>query len=322
MKSSPLKRYFSILEGKAKPKYLIAKRTHAEKPRNLEDAWKKHEKALEGKSDGEFSLLGLKSYISEKILESCIFCERRCKVDRRKKLGFCRVGKDSFVSSAFVHLGEEAELVPSGTIFFSGCNFECCFCQNWEISQDPKGGYLWTPQMIAAWVSGMRNGIRNVNFVGGEPTPNLHNILNSLLLLEADLPVVWNSNMYMSEESMRLLDGVVDLFLGDFKYGNDGCAERFSGAENYFEVVSRNHLLASKSSDLLIRHLLLPGHAECCSKPILKWIRKNLGPGTRVNIMDQYKPEYKAKGEMGRTLRKEEYDEVVGYAKRIGLLNL
>ncbi len=303
---------------------MLTKKKLAERPRGLTDAWKKHSKAMSGwvKGPGGISLLALKSYISGKLTESCVFCEHRCKVNRAKKTGTCGVGKDSFVSSAFVHLGEEPELVPSGTIFFSGCNFSCSFCQNWEISQDPKGGYKWTPEMIASWITGMRNGIANVNLVGGEPTPHLHNIIGSLLLLEAKLPIIWNSNMYMSEETMSLLDGIVDVYLADFKYGNDKCAKELSGASNYFSVVSRNHLLAQKGSELLIRHLVLPGHVECCSKPVLSWIRENLGPRVRVNIMGQYSPKHKASGDLRKGIRREEFEEAVGYAKGIGLKSL
>ncbi|MFH1471223.1 MAG: radical SAM protein [Candidatus Micrarchaeota archaeon] len=322
MTRSPLAHYFAVLGGKEEPHYLISKRTRAKKPRNLEDAWVKHAESLAGTEEGEFSLLGLKSYIAEKIIESCTFCEHKCKVNRQKKRGFCNISKDSYVSSAFVHLGEEPELVPSGTIFFSGCNLRCSFCQNWDISTNSEDGYKWSPEMLASWVSGMRNGIANVNFVGGEPSPHLGTIINALLLLEAKIPIVWNSNMYMSEETMSLLGGIVDLYLSDFKYGNDSCAEELSGVKNYFSVVSRNHLLANKQSNLLIRHLVLPGHIECCSKPILDWIAKNLGPETRVNIMDQYRPEHKANGKIGRRLSRGEHLQVVKYAKKIGLRNL
>lgn len=321
-KDSPLRDYTAILEGKSRARYLACKKTPSEKPRNLPDAWKEHGQKRADNDAPSYSLLELKSYIAEKLLSSCTFCEHRCKVNRRKELGFCKVGKDSFVSSAFVHLGEEPELVPSGTIFFSGCNFHCCFCQNWEISQDSKSGYRWNPEMIATWINGMRNGIRNVNLVGGEPTPHLHTILRSLLLLDVNLPIIWNSNMYMSDEAMSLLDGVIDLYLSDFKYGNDDCAEANSGAKNYFSIVARNHLRAHKDSELLIRHLVLPGHSECCSKPVLEWVEKNLGPSTRVNLMGQYKPEYKAKAGLGQKLDRKEYDGVARFAKEIGLNNL
>jgi putative pyruvate formate lyase activating enzyme len=99
--------------------------------------------------------------------------------------------------------------------------------------------------------------------------------------------------MYMSRETMELLDGVIDLYLADFKYGNDQCAARLSSVDRYFEVVSRNNILASKQADMIVRHLMLPGHLECCTLPVLDWLAKNV-PGSAVNIMGQYHPAHRA----------------------------
>ena len=132
-----------------------------------------------------------------------------------------------------------------------------------------------------------------MNFVGGDPTPNLPYILKTMKLSKENIPVIWNSNFYMSEDAMKLLDGFVDLYLSDFKYGPSDCAEKLSGVSNYWNIVTRNHLIAKKSGDMIIRHLVLPDHVECCSKPILKWISKNLGNETVVNIMGQYRPVYR-----------------------------
>ncbi|MFH1448657.1 MAG: radical SAM protein [Candidatus Micrarchaeota archaeon] len=312
-----MKRYLSILRGEEQPRYLITKRTPAEKPKSLKDAWKKHG-LPNSQTTPKYSLLNLKSYIANELMHSCIFCEHRCMVDRTEQTGFCGVGAQSNISSAFVHLGEEPELVPSGTIFFSGCTFRCCFCQNYDISQNPGNGRPRSPEAIADMITGMAGNICNVNFVGGDPTPNLHTILASLELLTLQIPIVWNSNMYLSEEAMQLLDGVVDVYLTDFKYGNNGCAKKLSRIENYFPIISRNHLLANRNSELLIRHLVLPGHVECCTKPILKWIKKNLGPRVRINIMDQYRPEYKADG---RRLTQEEFRGAIEFSQQIGLTN-
>ena len=136
---------------------------------------------------------------------------------------------------------------------------------------------------------------RNVNWVGGDPIPNVPFILTVLRAIDSQRPrpQVFNSNMYMTEEVMRLLDGVVDLFLADFKYGNDECAERLSRVKGYFGVVSRNHRLAAQQAELIVRHLVLPGHVDCCSIPVLDWLREDLGP-VRVNVMDQYRPQYRA----------------------------
>jgi putative pyruvate formate lyase activating enzyme len=134
------------------------------------------------------------------------------------------------------------------------------------------------------------DGALNVNFVGGDPTPNLHTIIDAMNQLDINVPMLWNSNMYCSEETMRILADVIDIWLPDFKYGNDKCAIRLSKAPRYFEVVSRNHEFAQSNGDMIIRHLVLPNHLECCTKPVLIWISKHC-PRALVNIMGQYHPD-------------------------------
>jgi putative pyruvate formate lyase activating enzyme len=255
---------------------------------------------------------------AEEILSSCRLCERRCGVDRTSgERGFCRV-LESRVSSEFLHYGEEPELVPSYTIFFSGCTFSCVFCQNWDISQNPAGGVYIKPETLASMINGVS--ARNVNWVGGEPTPNLPYILRVLTHVKKNIPQVWNSNMYLTEEAMTLLDGVMDVYLTDFKYGNDACALKYSNAPKYWEIITRNHLEARRQAEVLVRHLVLPGHVECCTKPVLAWIAGNL-PNVRVNVMDQYRPEYEAREfpEIARKLDRNEYKEAIEYGKKLRL---
>lgn len=269
--------------------------------------------------------LDSKIEMAEEIVQSCIFCERKCRVNRKiGELGFCGVGYESRVASAFIHMGEEHFFIPSGTIFFSGCNSRCVYCQNWDISQYPKNGEIWTPEKIASWIEKNKEFVKNVNFVGGEPTPNLHNILKALKISKVDLPIIWNSNFYMSEKAMELLSGVVDVYLSDFKYWSNRCAMKYSSLPNYQEIVTRNHLIAANDSEIVIRHLVLPGHVECCSKPILDWIKKNLGEKVVLNVMSQYRPMYLANKypEINRKITRGEYEEVVRYAKKIGIMNL
>lgn len=272
------------------------------------------------------NLLDLKYAIAKKMMDSCNLCERNCAVNRnRGELGFCGVGKEPRISSMFMHFGEEPELVPSGTIFFSGCNFNCAYCQNWEISQYPDSGRIYAPEEVAEWIRAvMETGTRNVNFVGGEPTPDLAFVIDVLRHCEANIPVIWNSNMYMSMDAMRVLDGMVDVFLVDFKYGNDDCAAALSHVWNYTDIIARNVRIANESAELLLRHLVLPNHMECCSKPILQWTRANLDPNTRVNLMNQYAPLYHAgqHHEIARRVSRREYDEAVSFAKGLGLNNL
>ncbi|KXB03358.1 hypothetical protein AKJ48_03955, partial [candidate division MSBL1 archaeon SCGC-AAA261O19] len=217
------------------------------------------------------------------------------------------------------------ELVPSYTIFFSGCPFKCQFCQNWDISQNPQNGVEVSPQTLASSAStGRREGARNVNWVGGDPIPNLHNILAALNNCKVNIPSVWNSDMYLTIEGMKLLFGTQDIYLTDLKYGNNDCALKYSKIPNYWEIVPRNHRLAAADAELIIRHLVLPGHVECCTRPILEWIVDNLGSMTRVNLMNQYRVCYRANEyeEINRPITAEEFKKAKEIAQEVGLENV
>lgn len=344
-----LERYFAVMKDELPARFRIAKRVPVsigEEPEE-KDLWRAHERGLkkyrkllseidDGKAQFEdletpkYSLLDLKADIARQILESCHFCERRCNVNRiEDETGVCGVGERSRVSSEFMHHGEESELVPSYTIFFSGCTFHCQFCQNWDISQNPQNGVEVSPQALANSAStGRRESARNVNWVGGDPTPNLHNVLAALNRCKVNVPSVWNSNMYLSMEGMKLLFGTQDVYLTDLKYGNSDCALKYSKIQNYWEIVPRNHRLAAADAELIIRHLVLPGHVECCTRPILEWIVNNLSTNVRLNIMGQYRPcgnvskhpdEYP---ELNRRPTSEEMEQAYQIARELGLENL
>ncbi|MBU7030952.1 MAG: radical SAM protein [Theionarchaea archaeon] len=282
-----LEHYHAVTHRSVPPHYSVTRGTliQADCTDSVENVWKAHDAQV----SGSVSLLEVKIEIARRIFTHCEYCERRCGVNRRKEVGNCGV-RESKIASEFAHYGEERVLIPSHTIFFSGCNFHCVYCQNWDISQVPCGRWIPPGQMASRIES--RN-LRNMNFVGGDPTPNLGYILEVLDACSAPIPVVWNSNMYLTEESMKLLDGVTDVYLTDFKYGNDRCAEELSKVKNYWEIITRNHSLAQKNADLIIRHLVLPDHLECCTYPILEWISGHLEDAA-VNVMFQYRPEYKA----------------------------
>lgn len=268
--------------------------------------------------EGGENLLTKRRKEAQQILSHCEFCEWKCGVNRYEDVGICRVPVKPRISSFFVHYGEESIIIPSFTIFFSGCNFQCVFCQNWDISQIIVGEYI-EPKKMAKIIEEKR-GIRNVNWVGGEPTPNLHYVLEVLENLNRNIPQIWNSNMYVSEKAMKLLEGVIDIYLTDFKYGNDSCAMKYSKVKNYVEIVKRNHLLAYRSGEVLIRHLVMPNHIECCTKRILDWIADNL-PDAVLNLMAQYHPDYISYKfpEINRRLETEEYLEAYRYAKELNI---
>jgi putative pyruvate formate lyase activating enzyme len=340
-----LARYFAIVQNKKTAKFLIAKKVATEfgGDDSIEALWKLHDHCtqeflnIERQIDGgiidfnavplpEKSYLDLKVKIAEKMLECCHFCSRRCGVNRlANRLGYCGCGKAMSVSNIFAHLGEEPELVPSGTIFTMGCTMRCRHCQNWTISQWKEAPTAFTPKELAREVENLRlEGCRNINLVGGEPTPWLKHWLETFEHVGVNIPIVWNSNSYYTQETARLLAGFVDVYLLDFKYGPADCAERISDSQNYWDACTRNHLKTKKYGELLIRVLVLPGHLDCCAKPILKWIADKIGAKTRVNVMFQYRPEWRAYElpELGRKLTRTEMEKALQLAKKAGLKNL
>jgi len=320
-----LSKYFEILEENIPAKYQNCKYIPVEfnTDNSLKILWEKHDSALKNiklsEVKPEQSLLDLKIEIANRIFQNCCFCERRCNVDRREQSGNCGV-KQPGVASEFLHIGEESVLVPSHTIFFSGCTFHCVFCQNWDISQFNTGLYVEPLKLASVIAERKAQGSRNVNWVGGDPTPNVLYILQTLKELNVNIPQVWNSNMYCSLETMKLLQGVIDVYLTDFKYGNDRCAKRLSKVENYLEVVERNHKTAYSNGEVIVRHLVMPNHVECCSKPIIRWISENI-PECVVNIMAQYRPEYHAYeyDDISRHVSAEEVLEVKEYADELNI---
>ncbi len=331
-----LSRYFEVMKDRRPSQFLISRLLPVDFKKDLllPELWEIHDKAMElfyEKLAGidsikelsppvESSLLVLKGAIADRILESCIFCERRCGANRRKKeLGNCRCEAVSHYSAEFLHYGEEPELVPSHTIFFTGCNFSCVYCQNWEISTSPQSGISILPEELVRIITLRRAyGSRNANFV--TPTPHTHIILKILNALKINIPVVWNSNMYYSQEIAKLLEGVVDVYLGDFRYGNDECAWKYSNVKDYWNVVTRNFEKAYERGEILLRQLVLPGHVECCTRPIVKWTQEHI-PEARFNLMFQYRPNYRAYEypETNRGLSPEEMRRALDIVKESGL---
>jgi putative pyruvate formate lyase activating enzyme len=233
--------------------------------------------------------------MARQVYRRCSLCERRCGVDRAAgQRGFCDATSEARVYRSRVECGEELELIPSQLLYLSGCNLRCTFCIGEANAFDPQRGQLLTSRLLAeAIAAGRRQAARNVQWVGGEPTVHLPAILAAMAGCRCELPVVWKSNFYGTMEAFALLDGIVDVYVADFKFGNDACARELAGVEGYIAVVTRNLLLAAHGARLIVRHLLLPGHLECCYRPIVDWMRRHL-PAAPLRIMTGYLPRWRA----------------------------
>ncbi|MFB0504006.1 MAG: radical SAM protein [Candidatus Bathyarchaeia archaeon] len=339
-----LARYFAVMQDDRPAKFIIAKKLPAEfgEEQSLSQLWQTHDRlteefyrlqgdidicegSLDEMEEPDRSYLDLKIEIANRMLERCHFCTRRCGVNRQDgELGYCRCGSQISVSSMFGHMGEEPELVPSGTIFTLGCTLRCLHCQNWTISQWIEDGEVYSTKRLALSVERLRkDGCRNVNLVGGEPTPWLQQWLEAFKHVNVNVPVVWNSNSYYSDETAKLLAGFADVYLLDFKYGSNECAKRISDAPLYWDVCTRNHLYGKKYGELIIRVLVLPEHLECCTKVLLNWMARNLGKDVRTNVMFQYRPEWRAQEvpELSRRLTRSEMERSMELAREAGLAN-
>ena len=277
------------------------------------------------------------------IMERCQLCPRRCGVNRLKGMsGFCGAPGATLVVSAFhPHFGEERPLVGnggSGTIFLTHCNLRCVFCQNWEISQLGRGIERNIDELAEMMLGLQKIGCHNINLV--TPTHYSAPILKALDIAAETglrLPIVYNTSGWERLEILKLLDGIVDIYLPDFKYwDSDMSAKYSSGAESYPEIAREAILemhrqvgVAKPAKDgimqrgLMIRHLVMPNNTSGSEK-IMEWIAENLPKDTYVNIMAQYNPVYKAYDypEISRRITSEEYEKVVKRAQEMGLTNL
>ncbi len=285
-----------------------------------------YENILKGRILPKFRKANLKDKLSfcYSILDSCNLCERKCGTKRLEEKGYCKVRASMKIFGADTHMGEESEIIPSATIFFSGCTLRCLYCQNAPESLEPEKGFEWNEEAAAKWIEKkFEEGCKNVNFVGGEPTPYIYNIIKTLSMCKRNIPVIYNSNGYYSEIAGEVLNDIVDLYLLDLKYFSNDCAKRLSDADNYTKVLARNILKANQAGEILIRMLILPGHIECCAKRGLEWIKSNLGNNANINIMGQYRPCFNATiaKELRKPLKPSEYKEVLNHAEKIGLRN-
>ena len=277
-------------------------------------------------------------------LEDCRACPRSCRVNRLEgKWSACKTGRYAVVSSAFPHFGEEDCLRGwngSGTIFFGHCNLRCAFCQNWDISQALRPGAavegMPPGQMARVMLALQDQGCHNINLVTPEHVvPQVVEALTLAIELGLDLPVVYNTSAYDALSSLELMDGLVDVYMPDFKYWCRASSRAYLKAEDYPDVAraairQMHRQVGPLETDagglarrgVLLRHLVMPGGIGQ-TRAILEWVATELGPDTYVNLMDQYRPAGRVgpeqHPELDRRVTSEEWREAVGIARQLGL---
>ena len=250
------------------------------------------------------------------------FSLRTCAATGR---GVCRVGLESYIASEMLHMGEEELLRPAHAIFFSGCTATCSFCTAARFAFHPTYGVVVTPAQLAARMAQrQQEGARSICFIGGDPAPHIPFILATLAALgeRRRVPTVFNSNFYLTPAALELLDPAIDIYLPDLKFGPalgpDGCGERIGGMPDYWAVVTgfiaRVHGAGKR---VLVRHLLMPGHFDCCTVPVLTWLAGL--PGVEVSLLTQYVAPAQARGALAGTLTEPEIAQAQALTRNLGL---
>ena len=274
-----------------------------------------------------------------KELECCTICPHNCKINRTKNPGRCKSTDKIKIALYSIHNFEEPCISGengSGTIFFSNCNMNCVFCQNYEISQLGRGKKITIEELANVMIKQQERNVQNINLV--TPTSYALHIVETIKIARKKglkIPIVYNTNGYESVETLKLLEGYVDIYLPDLKYYYDDLAKKYSKVDNYFQIATKaiqemyrqvgapvldeNGVM---KKGLMIRHLILPNEVQN-SKKVLKWVKENIDSNVYVSIMAQYFPTYKAKEipEIARKITKEEYEKVENYLYELDLEN-
>ena len=285
--------------------------------------------------------LGERIVKAREMLKACRVCPRACGVDRLAgEIGVCRTGANAWVSSITPHFGEESPLVGahgSGTIFFTHCNLLCLFCQNWDISHEGEGQGVGPEVLADLMMRLVRAGCHNINFVTpSHVVPQILEALPRAIKTGLNVPLVYNSGGYDAVETLRLLDGVVDIYMPDFKFWDNAVARKYLGLDDYRErameaILEMHRQVGDLTLDdrgiatrgLLVRHLVMP-HGLAGTEEICRFLAEQVSPNTYINIMGQYHPCGRAREfpELSRALLASELQEARQMALRAGLSRL
>ncbi len=228
-------------------------------------------------------------------LSNCRLCAHDCGADRSGgEPGLCRAGAEARFFSAQLEVSDELELIPTYAIALSGCDLRCDFCITGGPSWNPRAGEMLSVADIAERaVNALAESARTIMILGGEPTIHLPTVLELVAALPDDAKLVWKTNAHGTAQARELLEGLFDVWLADYKFGNDACAQRLARVPNYLRVVRENLLWANEHSELIVRHLVMPGHVDCCWRPTAAWLAENL-PGVKVNLRSGFWPAWHA----------------------------
>ncbi len=254
-------------------------------------------------------------------MSSCRLCALDCGVDRTcGPAGACHAPATARVFGLSVDWAGEEDLVPSFVISLSGCNLKCSFCITAPGSQDATIGSPVEPAAVAAKVVAQADRIRSFSILGGEPTIHLPSALEIAARIPASIPFVWKTNALASDGALRLLDGIPDRVLADHKFGNDRCAWTLARVPRYLSAVERNLRWYREHSRLVVRHLLMPGHFDCCFVPVAHWLARHLA-GTPLSLMEGYTPMHRAVSHPGlsRPLPVEDSRRAREMVRRLGI---
>jgi len=274
------------------------------------------------------------------VLKDCTLCPRECHVDRTSgKKGYCKVTDELAVARAALHMWEEPCISGeegSGTVFFSGCSLGCVYCQNHNISKGLAGKIITIERLAEIFLELQAKGANNINLVTpSHYVPHIIEALNISREKGLNIPIVYNCSGYEKVETLRLLEGYVDIYLPDFKYMSEEPAKKYSNCMDYFIVAAKalDEMVRQvkeavfdergiMQKGVIVRHLVLPGYLED-SKRIIKYLYENYGDKIYISIMNQYTPVIKNKiyPELNRKITEEEYEELVDYAIEIGVEN-